>query len=88
MSEETKEELLARIAELEKQAGAKKSGRMEFRVGEKGGPPLGCDALGGNGMSIGHGDPLVMMASRSSREKTRFSYCSPWKSNSVEPSSR
>jgi len=37
MPEQTKEELLARIAELEKQAGAKKSGRMEFRVGEKGG---------------------------------------------------
>ena len=37
MSEPTKEELLARIAELEKQTGAKKSGRMEFKVGEKGG---------------------------------------------------
>ena len=38
MSEPTKEELLARIAELEKQAGgAKRSGSLEFRVGEKGG---------------------------------------------------
>ena len=37
MSEPTKEELLARIAELEKQAGSKKSGKIEFRVGEKGG---------------------------------------------------
>ena len=37
MPEETKEELLARIAELEKQAGSKKSGRMDFKVGEKGG---------------------------------------------------
>ena len=37
MSEPTKEELLARIAELEKQAGAKKTGRMEFKVSEKGG---------------------------------------------------
>lgn len=37
MPEQTKEELLARIAELEKQAGSKKSGRMDFRVGEKGG---------------------------------------------------
>ena len=37
MSEPTKEELLARIAELEKQAGAKKGGKLEFKVGEKGG---------------------------------------------------
>jgi len=37
MTEPTKEELLARIAELEKQTAAKKTGRMEFRVSEKGG---------------------------------------------------
>jgi hypothetical protein len=37
MAEPTKEELLARIAELEKQAGAKPRGSLEFRVGEKGG---------------------------------------------------
>ena len=37
MAEPTKEELLARIAELEKQAAAKKSGKLEFRVSEKGG---------------------------------------------------
>ena len=37
MTEPTKEELLARIAQLEKQAGAKRSGRMEFKVSEKGG---------------------------------------------------
>jgi len=37
MTEPTKEELLARIAELEKQAGSKRSGRMEFEVSEKGG---------------------------------------------------
>jgi len=37
MSEPTKEELMARIAELEKQAGAKRSGRMDFKVSEKGG---------------------------------------------------
>lgn len=37
MAEETKEELLARIAELEKQAGSRKRGNLEFRVGEKGG---------------------------------------------------
>ena len=37
MSEPTKEELLARIAELEKQAGGQKSGRLEFRVSDKGG---------------------------------------------------
>jgi hypothetical protein len=37
MTEPTKEELLARIAELEKQAGSKKTGRLEFRVSEKGG---------------------------------------------------
>lgn len=37
MSEPTKEELIARIAELEKQVTGKKAGRMEFRVSEKGG---------------------------------------------------
>ena len=37
MPEPTKEELLARIAELEAQAGSKKKGNLEFRVGEKGG---------------------------------------------------
>ena len=35
MTEPTKEELLARIAELEK--SSKKSGRLELRVSEKGG---------------------------------------------------
>jgi hypothetical protein len=37
MTEPTKEELLARIAELEKQTGSKRSGRLEFKVSEKGG---------------------------------------------------
>ena len=37
MSEPTKEELLARIAELEKQSVSRKKGALEFRVGEKGG---------------------------------------------------
>ncbi|MGA7840092.1 MAG: hypothetical protein WBS17_16725 [Candidatus Acidiferrales bacterium] len=38
MTEPTKEELLARIAELEKKAAApKRGGALEFRVGEKGG---------------------------------------------------
>jgi len=37
MSEPTREELMQRIAELEKQAGAKKSGELQFKVGEKGG---------------------------------------------------
>jgi hypothetical protein len=37
MSEPTKEDLMARIAELEKQVGAKKTGELDFRVGEKGG---------------------------------------------------
>jgi len=37
MAEPTKEELLARIAELEKQAEAKKPGTMSFKVSEKGG---------------------------------------------------
>ena len=37
MAEETREELLARIAELEKQSGSRKKGSLEFRVGEKGG---------------------------------------------------
>jgi hypothetical protein len=37
MAEPTKEELLARIAELEKQSGGRARGSLEFRVGEKGG---------------------------------------------------
>jgi hypothetical protein len=37
MPEPTKEELLARIAELEKQGGQRAKGSLEFRVGEKGG---------------------------------------------------
>jgi hypothetical protein len=37
MAEPTKEELLARIAELEKQTAGRKKGALEFRVGEKGG---------------------------------------------------
>jgi hypothetical protein len=37
LSEPTKEELLARIAELEKQATDRKRGAIEFRVSEKGG---------------------------------------------------
>ena len=37
MSEPSKEELMSRVAELEKQLGAKKTGNLEFRVGEKGG---------------------------------------------------
>jgi hypothetical protein len=37
MTEPSKEELLARIAELEKQAGSRKQGSLEFKVGEKGG---------------------------------------------------
>jgi len=36
MTEPSKEELLARIAELEKQAGSRKRGELEFRVSEKG----------------------------------------------------
>ena len=37
MPEPSKEELLARIAELEKAAGSRPKGSLEFRVGEKGG---------------------------------------------------
>jgi hypothetical protein len=37
MPEPSKEELQARIAELEKQVGSKKQGSLEFKVGEKGG---------------------------------------------------
>jgi len=37
MAEPTKEELQARITELEKQVGTRKRGSLEFRVGEKGG---------------------------------------------------
>jgi hypothetical protein len=37
MTEPSKEELMARIAELEKQVGSRRKGTLEFRVGEKGG---------------------------------------------------
>ena len=37
MTEPSKEELLQRIAELEKQAGSRKTGELQFKVGEKGG---------------------------------------------------
>ena len=37
MSEPSREELMARIAELEKKAGGRPKGTLEFRVGEKGG---------------------------------------------------
>ena len=37
MAEPTREELLARIAELEKRTEGRKGGTLEFRVGEKGG---------------------------------------------------
>ncbi|HJZ65906.1 MAG TPA: hypothetical protein VKD70_16380 [Candidatus Acidoferrum sp.] len=37
MSEPTYEELKARLAQLEKEKGAKRSGALDFRVGEKGG---------------------------------------------------
>ncbi len=37
MSEPTYEELKARLAELEKQQGSRRTGSLEFRVGEKGG---------------------------------------------------
>lgn len=36
MAEPTREELLARIAELEKEKQSKRAGRLEFRVSEKG----------------------------------------------------
>jgi hypothetical protein len=37
MAEPTREELMAQIEELKKQAGTRKKGSLEFRVGEKGG---------------------------------------------------
>jgi hypothetical protein len=37
MPDPSKEELIARIAELEEQAASKKQGGLEFRIGEKGG---------------------------------------------------
>ena len=37
MPDQTREELMARIAELEKQSGSKRSGKPDFRVGAKGG---------------------------------------------------
>ena len=37
MAEPTREELLAKIADLEKKAEGRKKGALEFRVGEKGG---------------------------------------------------
>ena len=36
-NEPTYEELKARLAQLEKEKGAKRSGALDFRVGEKGG---------------------------------------------------
>lgn len=37
MSEPSREELLAKIAELEKKSEGRKKGTLDFRVGEKGG---------------------------------------------------
>ena len=37
MSEPTKEDLMARIAQLEKQLGSKQNVKLEFKVGDKGG---------------------------------------------------
>jgi len=37
MSEPSYEELKARLAELEKQGAGRRTGQLEFRVGEKGG---------------------------------------------------
>jgi len=37
MSEPTKEDLMARIAELEKKLGSREIGKLEFKVGDKGG---------------------------------------------------
>ena len=37
MAEPTKEELLARIAQLEKQVVSRKGNKVEFKIGEKGG---------------------------------------------------
>jgi hypothetical protein len=37
MAEPTYEELKSRLAELEKQQGPRRTGSLEFRVGEKGG---------------------------------------------------
>ena len=37
MTEPSYEELKARVAELEKQAGRRQKGTLEFKVGEKGG---------------------------------------------------
>jgi len=37
MAEPSYEDLKARVAELEKQAGGRRSGELEFKVGEKGG---------------------------------------------------
>ena len=37
VAEPTKEEVMTRIAELEKPAAAKKAGKLEFKVSEKGG---------------------------------------------------
>lgn len=37
MTEPTKEELLARIAQLEAESSSKKRGALDFRIGEKGG---------------------------------------------------
>ena len=45
MAEPTYEELRTRLAELEKQGGSRRSGELEFKVGEKGGASVyGLDA--------------------------------------------
>jgi hypothetical protein len=37
MTEPSYEDLKARVAELEKQAGGRRAGKLEFKIGEKGG---------------------------------------------------
>ena len=37
MTEPSREELMARIAELEEKQGSKRGGKLEFRIGDKGG---------------------------------------------------
>jgi hypothetical protein len=48
---ESPEELKARIAELEKQLRGRKSGNLEFRVGEKGGVSVRSGSLPGDPLS-------------------------------------
>jgi hypothetical protein len=71
MPEPSKEELLARIAELEKQTGSKRKGSLEFRVGEKGG--VSVYGLGRFPVTLYYKSKLKLKTAESGREEGRVS---------------